>query len=179
MLERFTSDARAVVVGARERAREAGSAEIDPLHLLTGLLRTEAGVARSLLEGFGVTPDVLAVELDRVRRRGGMSDTDAEALGEFGIDVEQIIERLERIHGEGVLAGKPFRKGGRIPFTREAKKTLEESLRQAVDLGDKHIGEEHLLLALAAKPGPAADILAKRGVDLIDLRRALRQRKAG
>jgi ATP-dependent Clp protease ATP-binding subunit ClpA len=178
MFERFTRDARAVVVEAQERARESGSAEIDPLHLLTGLLRTQSGTARSLLGGFDVTPDDLAEELDRVRRRGGMSDTDAEALGEFGIDVEQIVDRIERIHGEGVLAGKAHRKRGHIPFSRDAKKTLEQSLRQALDIGDKHIGEEHLLLALTAKPGPAADVLAKRGIDLIALRQALQRRKA-
>jgi len=179
MFERFTRDARTVVVEAQERASESGSAEIDALHLLSGLMRTEAGTARSLLDGFGVTPADIATELDRVRRRGGMSDTDAEALGEFGIDVEQIIARVEQIHGEGALAGKPaLRKRGHIPFTREAKKTLEESLKQAVDIGDKHIGEEHLLLALTAKPGPAADILAKRGVTLLAVRQALRLREA-
>jgi ATP-dependent Clp protease ATP-binding subunit ClpA len=173
MFERFTRDARAVVVEAQERARESGSAQIDPLHLLTGLLRTPSGTAQSLLDGFGVAPGELAAELDRVRRRGGMSDTDAEALGEFGIDVEQIVDRIEQLHGEGVLAGQVFRKRGHIPFSREAKKTLEQSLRQAVDIGDKHIGEEHLLLALTAKPGPAADVLAKRGIDLVALRQAL------
>jgi ATP-dependent Clp protease ATP-binding subunit ClpA len=178
MFERFTHDARMVVIEAQERARESGSAEIDVLHLLSGLMRTEAGIARSLLDGFGVTAEDIAAELDRVRRRGGMSDTDAEALGEFGIDVEQIISRVEQVHGEGALAGNPSRKRGHIPFSREAKKALEGSLKQAVDLGDKHIGEEHLLLALTAKPGPAADVLAKRGIDLVDLRRALQQRKA-
>lgn len=179
MFERFTHDARVVVIEAQERARETGSPEIDALHLLSGLMRTEAGIARSLLDGFGVTAEDIAAELDRVRRRGGMSDTDAEALEGFGIDVEQIIARVEQVHGEGALAGKPGGgKRGHIPFSREAKKVLEGSLKQAVDLGHKHIGEEHLLLSLTAKPGPAADVLAKRGIDLVDLRRALQQRKA-
>ena len=96
MFERFTHDARAVVVEAQVRGRESGSAHIDPLHLLAGLFRSPSGSARTLLIGFDLSPGDLAEELERVRRRGGMSDSDAEVLGEFGIDVEQIVERVEQ-----------------------------------------------------------------------------------
>jgi ATP-dependent Clp protease ATP-binding subunit ClpA len=179
MFERFTHDARAVVVEAQARARESGSAHIDPLHLLAGLFRSPSGSTRTLLIGFDLSPGDLAEDLERVRRRGGMSDSDAEVLGEFGIDVEQIVERVEQLHGKGVLAGG-VRQGrrGHIPFSPESKKTLEQSLRQALDIGDKHIGEEHLLLALSAMPGPAADVLGRHGIDQAAIRSALQQRKA-
>jgi ATP-dependent Clp protease ATP-binding subunit ClpA len=179
MFERFTQDARAVVVEAQASATELGSARIDPLHLLAGLFRTPSGSARTLLMAFDLSPGDIAEELDRVRRRGGMSDSDAEALGEFGIDVAQIVERVEQLHGKGVLAGRVGQgRRGHIPFSPESKTALEQSLRQALDLGDKHIGEEHILLALAALPGPAADVLARHGIDPPAIRRVLEQRKA-
>jgi ATP-dependent Clp protease ATP-binding subunit ClpA len=177
MFERFTQEARAVVIGAQLGAREMGSALIEPIHLLVGLYHVP-GMANSLLAGFGVSPDDLAADVGRVRRRGGMSDSDVEALGEFGIDVEQIVERVEQIHGKGVLAGRPREMRGHIPFSPEAKKALEQSLREALGSGDKHIGQEHLLLALAARPGPAADVLAKRDITYLAIRHALHERKA-
>lgn len=180
MFERFTRDGRTAVVNAQASARESGSLRIDSLHLLAGLVRTPSGPVRSLLIGCDVAPDELTSELERVRRRGGVSDSDAAALGDFGIDVEQIVERVEGIYGEGVLASGTRRtRRGHIPFSPDAKRTLEQSLRQALETGDKHIGAEHLLLALVATTGPAADVLAKRGVDQAAIWRVLHQRKAG
>jgi ATP-dependent Clp protease ATP-binding subunit ClpA len=177
MFERFTREARAVVVDAQLKAGEAGSERIDPLHLLAGLGRNSGG---GVLAGLGVSPAELTAEIERVRRRGGMSDSDVEALAGFGIDVQQIVDRVEQTHGPRALVGgrRPGRRG-HIPFTAEAKKTLELSLREALGLGDKFIGEEHLLLALASVPGPAADVLAQRDIDYLAVRQAVRTRKAG
>jgi ATP-dependent Clp protease ATP-binding subunit ClpC len=56
---------------------------------------------------------------------------------------------------------------GHIPFTPQAKKTLELSLREALELGDSHIGTEHLLLGLIRQDeGPAAQALRELGADL-------------
>jgi ATP-dependent Clp protease ATP-binding subunit ClpA len=175
MFERFTADARMAVVEAQMTARQSGSVQIEPSDLLAGLVKT--GVA--LLTELGVATDDLAAELERTRRRGGVSDADAEALTEFGIDIEQIVERVEHTHGEGALAGR-LRTGkrGHVPFTAQSKKTLELSLREAVKLGDKHLGQEHILLALAQQPG-TDDVLARRGADYVTLRRVVQQRKAG
>ncbi|MEU0530990.1 Clp protease N-terminal domain-containing protein [Amycolatopsis tolypomycina] len=175
MFERFTADARMAVVEAQIVARESGSVEIGPAHLLAGLVKT--GIP--LLIDLGVSADDIAAELARTRRRGGVSDADAEALTEFGIDVEQIVERVEQTHGEGALAGRlgPAKRG-HIPFTAQSKKTLELSLKEAVRLGDKHLGQEHILLALAQQRGPD-DVLARHGADYLTLRRAVQQRKAG
>ncbi|WP_206796135.1 Clp protease N-terminal domain-containing protein [Amycolatopsis sp. MtRt-6] len=175
MFERFTADARMAVVEAQIVARESGSVEIGPAHLLAGLVKTDVGVLAEL----GVSTDDIAAELARTRRRGGVSDADAEALTEFGIDVEQIVERVEQTHGEGALAGRlgPVKRG-HIPFTAQAKKTLELSLREAVRLEDKRLGQEHILLALAQQRGPD-EVLARHGADYLTLRRAVQQRKAG
>ncbi len=175
MFERFTADARLAVVEAQIVARESGSVEIVPAHLLAGLVKTGVGVLAEL----GISTDDIAAELARTRRRGGVSDADAEALTEFGIDVEQIVDRVEQTHGEGALAGRlgPAKRG-HIPFTAQSKKTLELSLKEAVRLGDKHLGQEHILLALAQQRG-TDDVLARRGADYQTLRRAVQQRKAG
>ena len=175
MFERFTAEARMAVVEAQIVARESGSVEIGPAHLLAGLVKT--GVP--LLAELGVSADDVAAELARIRRRGGVSDADVEALTEFGIDVEQIVAAVEQTHGEGALAGRlgPAKRG-HIPFTTQSKKTLELSLKEAVRLGDKHLGQEHILLALAQQRG-TDDVLARRGADYLTLRRAVQQRKAG
>jgi len=175
MFERFTADARLAVVEAQIVARESGSVAIGPAHLLAALVKTGVEVLAEL----GVSTDDIAAELARTRRRGGVSDADAEALTEFGIDVEQIVERVEQTHGEGALAGRlgPAKRG-HIPFTAQSKKTLELSLKEATRLGDKHLGQEHILLALAQQRG-TDDVLARRGADYQTLRRAVQQRKAG
>ncbi|WP_290059551.1 Clp protease N-terminal domain-containing protein [Amycolatopsis solani] len=175
MFERFTADARLAVVEAQMTARQSGSVRVEPSDLLAGLLKT----GLPLLTELGIATDDLAAELERTRRRGGVSDADAEALTEFGIDVEQIVERVEQTHGEGALAGRlgPAKRG-HVPFTAQSKKTLELSLKEAVRMGDKHLGQEHILLALAQQRG-TDDVLARRGADYATLRRVVQQRKAG
>lgn len=173
MFERFTPELREVVVGAQRVASDETSANVDPLHLLTSLAR-----GTGVLTALGCPADELADDLRRVRRRGGISDADVEALSGFGIDVEHIVERVEQTHGPGALTGGQCSGRGHRPFTPEAKKVLEKSLREAIDVGSKRIEGEHLLLALTAVPGVAADVLAQRGIDYLAVRRLLEQREA-
>lgn len=181
MFEKFTQDARMAVVEAQIQARETNSDEIDTPHLLAGMVKVQQGDGVRLLGQLGVSLDDISAELERIRRRGGVSDADVEALTEFGIDVEQIVERVEETHGPGALAAGKLRspRRGHIPFTTQAKRTLELSLREAVKLGDKHLGQEHILLALVQQPGAVADVLARHGADYLALRRIVAQRKAG
>ncbi|WET80069.1 Clp protease N-terminal domain-containing protein [Amycolatopsis sp. QT-25] len=174
MFERFTTEAREVVVGAQRVASDEVAGNVDPLHLLTALARHTGA-----LSALGCPADELADDLRRVRRRGGMSDADVDALSGFGIDVEHIVERVEQTHGPGALSGGRRTRRGHRPLTPEAKKVLEKSLREAIDVGSKRIEGEHLLLALTAVPGVAADVLAQRGIDHLAVRRLLEQRKAG
>jgi ATP-dependent Clp protease ATP-binding subunit ClpA len=180
MFERFTRPAREAVIGARRHAVEQGETEIRPVHVLAGLLRTPPGRAGELLAGFGVPAEELATDLARMRRRGGVSDADTAALAELGIDVERIVENVERVHGENALAGESRRsRRSHVPFSGEASRLLERALREALDIGDRHIGDEHLLLALLAVPGAAADLLAKHRLDYVTVRTALARRQAG
>ena len=70
----------------------------------------------------------------------------ASALESLGISLEEARDRVEEIVGRG--QGAP---AGHIPFTPRAKKVLEGSLREALQLGHTYIGTEHLLLSLLAE----------------------------
>lgn len=179
MFERFTKEVREIVVEARRGAIEQNAREINSVHLLAALLCFPGSVAGRLLAGFGVSLDDVAAEADRVRRRGGISETDAAALGELGIDVDRIIDRIEQVHGPNAMAGVPAVPGHlqRIRMADDSKRALEAGLREVIALGGRHIGSEHILLALTARPGPAADILTRFDVDCPRIREVLSARK--
>jgi ATP-dependent Clp protease ATP-binding subunit ClpA len=197
MFERFTDSARAVVRGAFLRAERAGDAEIRDEHLFLTLLDSRGTPAAEALAALGISQDPGAVEqaLAEARRRGGLSKADAEALAGLGIDVTEVVSRVEEAHGEGALArtgipeprgllGLPWpfgrREKERSRFGEGAKRVLEQSLREAVERRDNYIGDEHLLLALTTRPGVVADVLAERGATHTEIRRALaRQAAAG
>jgi ATP-dependent Clp protease ATP-binding subunit ClpC len=87
----------------------------------------------------------------------------AKALESLGISLDVIREQVEGIIGRGEQA--PW--SGHIPFTPRAKKVLEFSLREALQLGHTYIGTEHILLGLIREgQGVAAQVLVGLGVDL-------------
>ncbi len=86
----------------------------------------------------------------------------ATALESLGISLEAVRHQVEEIIGQGQQA-----QSGHIPFTPRAKKVLELSLREALQLGDDHIGTEHILLGLVREAdGIAAQVLVRLGADL-------------
>ncbi|MFI0713154.1 Clp protease N-terminal domain-containing protein [Streptomyces inhibens] len=178
MFEKFTADARAVVRGAVEQTDRTGSGTVGEPELLLALLDRADSPAAEVLGALGVHErrESVADALAAVRRRGGMSTADAAALAGLGIDLDEIVARVEQAHGVGALsadgpAGR--RKRARRPFSAEAKSVLERALRIAVGRGDRYIGDEHLLMALTARPGPAAAVLADHGVTYGDVVREL------
>src|SRR6266511_3643585 len=83
----------------------------------------------------------------------------ARALESLGISLEVVRARVEEIIGRGQITPS-----GHIPFTPRAKKVLELSLREALQLGHNYIGTEHLLLGLLREgEGVAAQVLAGFG----------------
>ncbi|MBA2944476.1 Clp protease N-terminal domain-containing protein [Streptomyces himalayensis] len=171
MFERFTKHARAVVTGAVEHAERLDAGSVGEEHMLLALLDREGSRASFALASLGVTGRRESVErsLAEARRRGGLSQADTDALAGLGIDVTEIVSRVEEVHGVGALDDDTSRRGrgrrtGRRPFGPEAKSTLEKSLRIALGRGDRSIGDEHILLALTARPGIAAEVLAEHGV---------------
>lgn len=184
MFERFTAQARNVVVESQLHAARLNSATITEEHLLLALLAQAdesgaGGRTAAALTSLGLTGRRAEIEasLARTRRRGGLSQADAGALADLGIDLDAIVFKVEEVHGEGALgrggrSGRGLLKAHR-PFTPGAKKVLERSLRVALGHGDKHIGDEHLLLALAAGQGGVCEVLAEYGAGHGEVERAL------
>jgi ATP-dependent Clp protease ATP-binding subunit ClpC len=85
------------------------------------------------------------------------------ALTSMGIDLDEMRQAVQDSIGRGA---EPAPESGHIPFTPQAKKVLELSLRESTELGHTHIGTEHILLALVREEGGAALLLAAAGVDL-------------
>jgi ATP-dependent Clp protease ATP-binding subunit ClpA len=99
----------------------------------------------------------------------------AIALEQLGIRLEALRSRVKEIIGRGQSA--PV---GHIPFTPRAKKVLELSLREALDLGHNYIGTEHILLGLVREgEGVAAQVLVKLGGDLSRVRQQVIQLLSG
>ncbi|MEV4681772.1 Clp protease N-terminal domain-containing protein [Streptomyces kurssanovii] len=178
MFERFTKDARAVVIGATACAERADSSTVTEEHLLLSLLDLGGSRTDFAFTALGVMDRRADLEasLADVRRRGGMTKADEEALAGLGIDVGAIVARVEETHGAGALAGdRKDRRwwSGHRAFTREAKSALEKSLRIALGRRDRTIGAEHILLALASGRGVVAEVLAEHGVTYGALERAM------
>ncbi|MFB7596474.1 Clp protease N-terminal domain-containing protein [Streptomyces sp. NPDC056160] len=179
MFERFTKDARAVVRAAVEHAESRGAQTVDAGQLLLALLDREASRASFALAALGLDAtrkDSVRQALDEARRRAGLSRADTDALAGLGIDVLEIISRVEETHGVGAMSGDRKDRAwwsGRRALGRDAKDTLEQALRMAVARHDQHIGDEHILLALTVRPGVASEVLADHGVTYEALNRVL------
>ncbi|MBB5790437.1 Clp protease N-terminal domain-containing protein [Jiangella mangrovi] len=166
MFERFTHEAREVVIGAQREARGLHHRWIGTEHVLLSLVGTPEAPGVTTLTRLGVTAAqardaVLAVAGDGA---DGLGDEDTEALKAFGIDLDEVRKRAEETFGEGALdaplesgRGKRFglfgrrkaeRGPGHIPFAPRAKKALELSLREALALKDGFIGTQHIVLGL-------------------------------
>jgi len=155
MFERLSKGAVLAVHQAVYTAQDRGDTAIGTEHLLAGVAASHSPVAK-LLDRLGAGPD---------RLRTAISDLDATALTSVGIDPD-----LVRI---GPANNEWRRKTRHLPFTSAAKQTLQYALREAIGLKHRHVGAEHILLALISTPadGPARKILAGLGLDAETLRR--------
>ena len=99
----------------------------------------------------------------------------AKSLESLGISLEAVRSQVEEIIGQGQQAPS-----GHIPFTPRAKKVLELSLREALQLGHNYIGTEHILLGLIREgEGVAAQVLVKLGAELTRVRQQVIQLLSG
>jgi len=203
VFERFTRDARAVVVSTQELCRSLGTDEVRPVHLLLALSEDDSG-ARDVLAAHGLTADAVAETLGAPRPTPSapLGDDDAAALRSLGIDLDAIRAAVDKQFGEGALegAGVPqeatgrddesdveedqadlarwrFGVGGHVHFGRGAKKVLELSLREAIRQHSREIRSEHIALAVLRTDDDAVRmLLGTLGVDVPALRADLEGR---
>jgi ATP-dependent Clp protease ATP-binding subunit ClpC len=110
--------------------------------------------------------------LGLVREQDGVA---AKALDSLNIKLDAVRREIEDVIGQGQAAPR-----GHIPFTPRAKKVLELSLREALQLGHNYIGTEHILLGLIREgEGVAAQVLQKLGADLNRVRQSVIQLLSG
>ena len=165
MFERFTHEARQIVVRAQDEARALRHPYIGTEHLLLGML-TGPGDAGELLAGRGVTAQWVRGQL----RATDDDDKplDAAALRLLGIDLEEVRRAAEEQFGPGALAApaRPMPRG-HIPFTKRSKKVLELAVLDARALDSDGINSAHLLLGLLReKDGLGPRLLAAACADL-------------
>lgn len=189
MFERFTVPARRVVASAQEHARQLRHPYVGTEHLLLALLEPSSGIAAAVLRDARVEPARVRQEIERLV--GAVppewTDDDAAALRTIGIDLNAVLERIERTLGpdaltpprcaprrRGLLRRHRFGRSQSLRFGPRSKKVLELALREALALRHNYIGAEHILLGLLREgDGLAARILTTSGVDLQQLRRAV------
>jgi ATP-dependent Clp protease ATP-binding subunit ClpC len=125
--------------------------------------------ARMLNHNYIGTEHIL---LGLVREEEGVA---ARALQSLAISLDDVRRKVLEIVGEGQAAPT-----GHIPFTPRAKKVLEMSLREGLQLGHNYIGTEHILLGLIREgEGVAAQVLQKLGADLNRVRQTVIQLLSG
>ena len=169
MFERFTTAARAAVVGAQAHARAAGHTEIGAADVLAGVLDDTEGIPARVLADLGVAVGEGVAATEEV-----FDADDAAALGALGVDLDAVRRRAEQTFGPGALDRRRRQRpglfgrrsgAGHIPFNREAKSSLELALREALAEGHRHLGTEHVFLGLlATEEGTALRVLHRLGV---------------
>lgn len=191
MFERFTDSARAAVIGARLEAVALGDDRIGTEHLLVAALADDTPVTQALAR-LGLTAERVRQRL--VDGRGAGFTADDDALRELGIDIDEVRRRAEERFGPGALDRPvPERRSrrsrrrrecgplghGHLPFTPEAKKSLELALREALRLHSGEIAVDHIVLGLVRADGAATRLVTALGADpaavrkaVLDLRRA-------
>jgi ATP-dependent Clp protease ATP-binding subunit ClpA len=154
MFERFSRSARVAVVLAQEEARDLGARAIGPEHLLISVLQGASGELSSVVDGYGLTAEVVRGRLAESVSGGDDLVDDAEALQSIGIDLDAVRDAVLRTFGADAFDGAFHRSGrrrrrrGHLPFDRSAKKVLELALREALAHKDKEISAEHVLLGI-------------------------------
>ncbi|HZC73868.1 MAG TPA: Clp protease N-terminal domain-containing protein [Jatrophihabitans sp.] len=193
MFERFTPDARQVVVRAQQEARNFAHPWLGTEHLLLGVLDASGEPAAAVLGDLGITLDTARDALGHLVGRGGFCANDAAALRTVGIDLEQVRRAAEANFGPGAL-DRPVAQCRRraslfrrrrvddsydgLPFMPRAKRVLERARNEAKSSGVGDIDVDHLLLGLLDPKGNmAVELIRHLGADPELVRARLRARR--
>ena len=173
MFERFTPEARRIVTGAFEMATELHHDALGPDHLLVALAGAGPNAATRALIACGFDPVRAREDLERIvgAYRDELDEVDAAALRSIGVDLDEVRRRTEASFGPGALERRRRWHGRRrsrvcgLPFLPKAKLALELSLREAVRLGQRSIGPEHVLLGLLRLDPTSTRLIGAQGID--------------
>lgn len=132
MFERFTRSARAAILAGVGEAERRGDLYVGSEHLLLGLANAPSEMVRQAI-------DVPIEDL-----RAGLNSLDQAALTSSGITAERL--------SAASMAPPPLTKRKHLPFTDGAKQVLEVALKDAIAMSDRHIGPEHMLIAITQSP---------------------------
>ncbi|PWL92692.1 MAG: NDP-hexose 4-ketoreductase [Eggerthellales bacterium] len=120
--------------------------------------------ARGLHQPYVGTEHVL---LALLKEEDGLA---AQALERLGVHYEATVAAIRRI----VTIDESTDVSGHLSFTPRVKRVLENSLREAMQMGQSYISTEHLLLGIIREnEGTAIEVLERMGVSGDDLRAAL------
>ena len=151
MFERFTKQAQEVVTVAHDEALALAGDAVGAEHLLLGYV-VRVHPAGWPLPPHGMGPVWLGemprtISADDIR--AAIVDEESRALAELGISLDAVRERVEQTLGADVWHGARLRR--RLPFTPAAKRALELALREALDLRQRRLTAEHVLLGALAQ----------------------------
>ena len=141
----LTIKAQEALQAALTLARERGQQSVEPLHILSVLIRDDDSLSTFLLGRVGVNVRGLR---DEVQRAAG---------------------QLPRVEGGN---GEQF-------FAQESSRLIQRAVDFTKTFGDKYASVEHLLLALVAERGQAADLLKRHGASEKELVEAIRTFRQG
>ncbi len=175
MFERFNAEARDTMRKAYEQAREVRSPLVGTEHLLLVLAGAPTATGQELRTR-DITPEAVQAALTRRQARDSLASRaadlftaeDAAALRTVGVDLDEVLDRLQDLYGDAEPPADPGRT--RHPgwrFSPHARKALQVALREALRLRTKQITPEHLLLGMLR----AGDGLAVRILDDLDIDR--------
>ncbi|GAA1933817.1 Clp protease N-terminal domain-containing protein [Kitasatospora viridis] len=177
MFEYFTDGARRAVVLSQDEAIALGHDFIGTEHILLGLIGAQSGTAAEVLREQGVELDRARAETVRILDEAGVvaagGQPAKDALAAIGIDVAEIQRKADDAFGPGAFQYP------RPAYTPDAKRALEQTLREAKALGQERFGTEHILLGLlAVGEGRGLEVLTALEVDRGGLREAVLARVA-
>lgn len=165
MFERFTKQARSVVKAAVEIAGRHGSDRVGADHLLLAVATAPGpGPASEVLSRLGATPAALEAVI-------ATNAPDAALLAKLGIDLDEVVRAAETSFGPGAWARRD--RHGHLPFTPDAKKALELSLRHALALKSKTIQADHVLLGVLDSGRVVTDALRVLALEPQQVKRRL------
>ena len=178
MFERFTPEARRIVTGGVDIARQLHHDSIGPEHLLVSLAAQGPNAATGALRTCGFDPLRSRQDLERivVRRSDDLTEADAAALRTIGVDLDEVRRRVEASFGPDALQRRRRGHGRQrncisgLPFLPSAKRAIELALREAIRLGDRSIGPEHVLLGLLRADGPSTELLRAQAIHPVEVR---------